>query len=79
MNCAEFQKILPEYMESGGSVEEQTHLSSCSVCSDLVQDLQYIAEAAKLLLPMEEPSPRVWQGIQTTPGSGAPAQRCGAH
>jgi hypothetical protein len=64
MNCAEFQKILPESMETGGSAEAQAHLSSCAVCSDLVRDLQYIAEAAKLLLPIEEPSPRVWQGIQ---------------
>jgi hypothetical protein len=64
MNCAEFQKILPEYIESGGSAPEQAHLHSCAVCSDLVQDLQYIAEAAKLLLPIEEPSTRVWQGIQ---------------
>jgi hypothetical protein len=64
MNCAEFQKILPEYIEGGGSAEQRAHLRSCTVCSDLVQDLQYIAEAAKLLLPMEEPSSRVWQGIQ---------------
>lgn len=64
MNCAEFQKILPEYMERGGSTHEQDHLRSCAVCSDLVRDLQYIAEAAKLLLPIEEPAPRVWQGIQ---------------
>jgi hypothetical protein len=64
MNCAEFQKILPEYMERGGSAAEREHLRSCTVCSDLVQDLQYIAEAAKLLLPMEEPPSRVWQGIQ---------------
>jgi hypothetical protein len=66
MNCAEFQKILPGYIESGGTDPEQTHLQSCGVCSDLVQDLQYIAEAAKLLLPMQDPSPRVWQGIQTS-------------
>ena len=66
MKCAEFQKILPEYMESGGRETEQTHLQSCAVCTDLVQDLQYIAEAAKLLLPMQDPSPRVWQGIQNS-------------
>lgn len=64
MNCAEFQKILPEYIEGGGSAEQREHLRSCTVCSGLVKDLQYIAEAAKLLLPMEEPSTRVWQGIQ---------------
>ncbi len=64
MNCAEFQKVLPYIIETGGSAEEEAHLKSCTVCSDLVQDLRYIAEAAKLLLPMREPSPRVWSGIQ---------------
>ncbi|MCI0351271.1 MAG: hypothetical protein L0Z53_17750 [Acidobacteriales bacterium] len=64
MDCAEFQKILPEYMEGGGSTDQRAHLRSCTVCSGLVQDLQYIAEAAKLLLPIEEPPSRVWQGIQ---------------
>jgi len=64
MNCAEFQKALPYIIETGGNADEETHLKSCAVCSDLVQDLRYIAEAAKLLLPMQEPSPRVWSGIQ---------------
>lgn len=64
MNCAEFQKVLPYIIETGGSAEEEAHLKSCAVCSDLVQDLRYIAEAAKLLLPMQEPGPRVWNSIQ---------------
>ena len=64
MNCAEFQKVLPYIIETGGNGEEDAHLKSCAVCSDLVQDLRYIAEAAKLLLPMQEPGPRVWKGIQ---------------
>ena len=64
MNCAEFQKLLPEIMESGGNAEEEAHLQSCAVCSDLVQDLRYIAESARLLLPMHDPSPRVWAGIR---------------
>jgi predicted anti-sigma-YlaC factor YlaD len=64
MNCAEFQKILPEIIESGGDPEEESHLKECDVCSDLVQDLRYIAEQAKLLLPMRDPSPKVWDGIQ---------------
>jgi hypothetical protein len=65
MNCSEFQKILPNIIETGGSAEEEAHLQSCSVCSDLVQDLRYIAEAAKLLVPMQDPSPRVWSGIRS--------------
>jgi hypothetical protein len=63
MNCAEFQKVLPYIIETGGNAEEEAHLKSCAVCSDLVQDLKYIAEAAKLLLPMQDPSTRVWNGI----------------
>jgi hypothetical protein len=68
MNCAEFQKVLPYIIESGGSAAEEAHLKSCPVCADLVQDLRYIAEQAKLLLPMHEPSPRVWQSIQRSLG-----------
>jgi len=66
MDCSGFQRRLPEFMESGGSPEETRHLESCAVCSDLVADLRYIAEAAKLLVPMEEPSPKVWDGIQNS-------------
>ena len=66
MTCAEFQKVLPFIIDSGGSAEEEAHLQSCPVCSDLVADLKYIAEQAKLLVPMVEPSPKVWNGIQTT-------------
>ena len=62
MTCAEFQKVLPYIID--GSAEEQEHLTTCPVCSDLIADLRYIAEAAKLLVPMEDPSPRVWSGIQ---------------
>lgn len=68
MNCADFQKALPFIIESGGNAAEDSHLRSCAVCADLVQDLQYIAEQAKLLLPMHEPNPRVWQGIQQALG-----------
>jgi len=63
MNCAEFQKVLPNIIESGGNAEEAAHLTSCPECSELVQDLRYIAESAKLMLPMQDPSPRVWNGI----------------
>ena len=64
MNCAEFQKVLPYIIESGGNVEEEEHLQTCKVCSDLVADLKYIADQAKLLVPMEDPSPKVWDGIR---------------
>lgn len=64
MTCAEFQKVLPYIIETGGNAEEEQHLRECRVCSDLVADLKYIADQAKLLVPMEEPAPRVWDGIR---------------
>ena len=64
MTCAEFQEVLPYVIDEGSSEEEQQHLAACEVCTDLVADLRFIAESAKLLVPMEDPSPRVWEGIQ---------------
>src|SRR5579872_3974346 len=64
MKCEEFQRGLPEFMEGNRSPEAIEHLKQCDVCSDLVEDLNYIAEAAKLLLPMQDPSPAVWDGIE---------------
>ena len=66
MTCAEFQKLLPQLYESGNTAEGHEHLQGCETCSDLVADLNYIAEQAKLLLPMRDPSPRVWNNIQNS-------------
>ncbi|HWR34674.1 MAG TPA: hypothetical protein VN622_02250 [Clostridia bacterium] len=63
MTCAEFQRDLPYIIDGGGTAAHEEHLRLCAVCSDLVSDLRYIAEQAKLLVPMESPSPRVWDGI----------------
>lgn len=75
MTCAEFQKVLPFIVDTGGTPEQERHLASCPVCRDLVADLRYIAEVAKLLVPMHEPPTRVWDGVReaintedTTPG-----------
>ena len=64
MNCQQFQEVLPYIIESGGGGEDEAHLQTCPSCAALVQDLRYIAEQAKLLLPMRDPSPKVWDGIQ---------------
>lgn len=64
MTCKEFQSDLPYIIDTGGDAEHEEHLKSCPVCADLVADLKYIAEQAKLLVPMEDPNPRVWDGIQ---------------
>lgn len=64
MNCAEFQRVLPETMEGGGNAEHQAHLISCSQCAGLVADLNAISQAARQLRASEEPSPRVWNSIE---------------
>jgi hypothetical protein len=64
--CAEFQEQLPELFESGTDLKQQEHLKSCEQCAALVQDLEYIAQQAKLLLPIHDPSPVVWENIQTS-------------
>jgi hypothetical protein len=66
MNCQQFQEVLPYIIESGGNEEEEAHLRRCPACAELVQDLQYIAQQAKLMLPMHDPSPRVWAGIENS-------------
>jgi len=64
MKCHQFQEVLPNLVDDGGNAEEEEHLRTCPDCADLVQDLRSIAGQAKLLLPMHEPSPKVWLGIQ---------------
>ena len=66
MTCAEFQAVLPYIIDNGGNAEQQEHLRQCAVCSDLVADLKYIAEQAKLLVPMMEPPRKVWDGIKSS-------------
>ncbi len=65
MDCNQFQNALPLIIETGGNPEEEEHLKSCANCSSLVADLKFIAEQAKLILPLHDPSPRVWNNIQT--------------
>lgn len=64
MNCQQFQEVLPYIIESGGGGQDEEHLQTCPSCASLVQDLRYIAEQAKLLLPMHDPNPRVWNNIE---------------
>jgi ubiquitin len=66
VSCADFQDQLPDLFESGADLSQQEHLQSCAQCSALVRDLEYIAQQAKLLLPIHDPSPAVWDNIQTT-------------
>ena len=75
MTCAEFQESLPDLFEANADLNAHDHLRTCENCAALVRDLEYIASQAKLLLPMHDPSPAVWdniqQAIRRTPGGPA--------
>jgi hypothetical protein len=63
-DCDEFQQQLPVLFDSERDLSEHVHLQTCKNCSALVRDLEYIAAQAKLLLPIHDPSPAVWNNIQ---------------
>jgi hypothetical protein len=63
MTCEEFELALPD-VDQDPSVEQQSHLNSCSACADLVSDLDAISQQAKLLQSTDEPDQRVWNSIE---------------
>ena len=65
MNCAEFERILPDYLEGGHTSDQQSHLNSCPVCSSLLADLNLISAQARSLQASDEPSVRVWNAIES--------------
>ncbi len=70
-DCAAFQQRLPQLFEAETDFTHEPHLSECENCAELVRDLEYIAQQAKLLMPIHDPSPAVWENIKTALG-GAP-------
>jgi hypothetical protein len=64
MTCVELQQSLA-VIEGGGSAEQLAHLKSCPECSTLVRELLLIASSAAELREADEPSPRVWNSIES--------------
>jgi hypothetical protein len=64
MNCLEFERVLPDYLEGGHTAEQQEHLSACSACASLLADLNFISSQAGLLQDSEDPSPAVWNALE---------------
>ena len=62
MNCVEFERFL---LEDEHSPEQDAHLNSCPMCADLLSDLNLISSQAKLLLATDEPSPAVWNALES--------------
>ena len=67
MNCEDVERVLPELLDgapdSAYQSEFESHLKSCSDCSDLVSDLKLISSEARQLEATEEPPQRVWVRI----------------
>jgi hypothetical protein len=64
MTCAEFERGLPEYLDSPGNSEMRSHAAGCEACSELSNSLQAIVSEAKALQATDDPSPRVWNSIE---------------
>jgi hypothetical protein len=64
MTCREFQEILPEIIDGGQTMEQESHWKSCADCSNLVADLTVISQQAMALRATDVPSPRVWNSIE---------------
>ena len=68
-DCAAFQQRLPQLFGAETDFGNEPHLKSCDNCAELVRDLEYIAQQAKLLMPIHDPSPAVWENIKSALGS----------
>lgn len=63
--CVEFQALMPERIGAGEDLQQFEHMLTCERCRALVRDLEYIAEAARQLIPVEEePRDELWAQIQ---------------
>jgi hypothetical protein len=65
LSCAEFQAQLPDLLGSAEKISNHPHLRSCKLCGALLADLDAIAEAARQLFPVEEPSDDLWEHIES--------------
>ncbi len=74
-DCAAFQQRLPQLFGAETDFSKEEHLRGCENCAELVRDLEYIAQQAKLLMPIHDPSPAVWDNIKTALGSAEPARQ----
>ena len=64
MTCERFRQILPEMPEVVRNAEQEAHIRTCSECSDLISDIEFITRQAPLLQVDVDPSPRVWNSLE---------------
>src|SRR5215472_10486193 len=64
MNCAEFERYLPEATGSSYAPEAREHLRGCTGCSQLAADITAISQTGAQLRELDTPSPAVWSAIE---------------
>jgi hypothetical protein len=63
--CVAFQASMPRRVGAGEDLQNDPHMLTCDRCRSLVRDLEYIAEVARQLMPVEEePRDELWTNIQ---------------
>lgn len=65
MSCEEFQEQLAGLIGSGADASSHPHVQTCELCRAFINELEAIAAAARELFPVEDPSDRVWEQIQS--------------
>lgn len=65
MSCEEFQNQLAELIGTGADASAHPHVQSCDLCRSFLAELEAIAAAARELFPVEDPSDRVWEQIES--------------
>ena len=65
MSCEEFHEHMAQLIGTGADASAHPHVLSCDLCRALLADLETIAAAARELFPVEDPSDRVWEQIQS--------------
>jgi hypothetical protein len=65
MSCEEFQAQMADLIGSGADASAHPHVQSCDLCRAFLADLEAIAAAARELFPVQDPSDRVWEHIQS--------------
>jgi hypothetical protein len=63
--CVAFQSQMPERIGAGEDLQAHPHMLTCERCRSLVQELEFIAGAARQFFPQEEEPPeKLWSQIQ---------------
>lgn len=66
MNCKEFETAWLEVKDGSHlPVSMEEHRQGCPSCSEMVEDLDQIAQLARQLVTFEQPSERVWEHIRS--------------